>query len=227
MLRQIYSDINLCHWVILYPLCGNWASYVFTRRHNEFDFFPHFDLIGSCQPHSSSSINSQDHFIPVGFIHQASLIDHLSLCWSEEGDEWGRVEMTPRLISEAFHSHLDMGPWMFLKLLWNYKCIHLSTCQDMIVPKDLHRLWYCTFMQNLQKTSDLADAAVASKCAAALTEVVIIPAWECWAYRTSDTVQIIHTAIPREFSQRWKTTEKRREKKRRAKQKRIDLNLPM
>lgn len=48
----------------------------------------------------------------------------------------------------------------------------------MIGSNDLHRVGYRTFMQNMQKTSDLADAAVASKCAAALTEVVIIPAWE-------------------------------------------------
>lgn len=127
---------------------------------------------------------------------------------------------------ERLSQQLRNGTMMFLKLLWNFKCIHLSTCQDMIISKDLHRLWHRTLMQNMQRTSDLADAAVASKCAAALTVVVIIPAWEWWAYGTSDTVQIIHTAIPREFSQRWKTTEKRKEKKRGAKQKKIDLKLP-
>lgn len=114
----------------------------------------------------------------------------------------------------GFSQPLRHETFVFLKLLWNYKCIHLSTCQDMIIglSKDLHRLWYHSFMKNMQKTCDLADAAVASKRAAALTEFVIIPVWEWWAYRTSDTVQIIHTAVPREFSQRWKTT-KRREKK--------------
>lgn len=70
----------------------------------------------------------------------------------------------------------------------------------MIKSKDLPRLNY-TFKHIMQKTSDLADAAVASECATALTKVIIIPAWERRAYRTSDTVQIIHTAIPREFSQ--------------------------